>query len=91
MAQDIYYLNRRGSRWVVYINGEKPKFYVLDKNGNYHLRTAQFFGSFGNWTSCYFNWKGCRISGLPEACDQYNGKLVIKERDYWTQSAKHNA
>jgi hypothetical protein len=62
MRNGTFYLNNRGSRWVVLENGKKPKHEFTTESGEKVKRTAIFYEMFGNFATMQISWKGKKIS-----------------------------
>lgn len=62
-----FYLNNSGSRWVVFINGEKEKITLETKSGKKVTRTAIYYESFGNFASVCISYKGKKVNVLTDS------------------------
>jgi len=61
-----YYLNNRGSRWVVYENGKKSTITLKTKSGRSITRTVIYYYSLGNFGGAVISYKGLKIPVLAD-------------------------
>ena len=71
MRTGTYYLNNRGSRWVIL---PKRKYKCRLPNGDIIERTGLMYESFGNWGSVQISYKGVKAFYL---LDKITGEIII--------------
>lgn len=62
MRNGLFYLNNKGSRWVVLENGKKSKITLQTINGENIIRTVNYYEMFGNFATANISYKGKKIN-----------------------------
>ena len=76
-----YYLNRDGSKWVLYDQNHRRtpmEFILITLDGTQKKRRADYFESFGNFAAVHFRIGKVRYSGLFEDFERINGLPVLR-------------
>jgi hypothetical protein len=79
MMNGTYYLNQKGTRWVVFNRGEKEKCLIRTDRG-YETRTILFYEQFGNFATACISYKGKKIHKFPD--DRFDVKEMNKYFSY---------
>ena len=66
MRTGTYFLNNRGSKWVILTNGKKDKINLQTAAGKTITRTVIYYESFGNFATALISYNGKKISVFPD-------------------------
>lgn len=58
----LFYLNKNGSRWVVFENGKRVRRIFETKSGVKIERSVNYFSAWGNFATANISYKGRRVN-----------------------------
>ena len=71
----VKYLNKHGSKCIIIKNGVRQMDFYIRINGKLLKRKADFYGTFGNFSTIGFRFRGKRYEELTE--EAIDGLCVV--------------